>query len=176
VSKIISHPNQERPPQRRSKHRERRGPVTPNPSIERTPYGTLRVPPVAAHVERYASALEASCFASRLVREPVRGVGIVHRVAVLRVGRAAWLQPFLASGASRRAGRAIGACAARALEGEHRAGAERPAMRSATLVPVKTSGRTPRQCLFGPGSHNPSIERTVSGVLRTPPTAAHVER
>jgi hypothetical protein len=24
----------------------------PNPSIERTPYGTLRVPPVAAHVER----------------------------------------------------------------------------------------------------------------------------
>jgi hypothetical protein len=25
--------------------------VTPNPSIERTPYGTLRVPPVAAHVE-----------------------------------------------------------------------------------------------------------------------------
>jgi hypothetical protein len=26
--------------------------VTPNPSIERTPYGTLRVPPVAAHVER----------------------------------------------------------------------------------------------------------------------------
>jgi hypothetical protein len=30
--------------------------VTPNPSIERTPYGTLRVPPVAAHVERYAAA------------------------------------------------------------------------------------------------------------------------
>jgi hypothetical protein len=26
--------------------------VTANPSIERTPYGTLRVPPVAAHVER----------------------------------------------------------------------------------------------------------------------------
>jgi hypothetical protein len=26
--------------------------VRPNPSIERTPYGTLRVPPVAAHVER----------------------------------------------------------------------------------------------------------------------------
>jgi hypothetical protein len=26
--------------------------VTPNPSIERTPYGTLRVPSVAAHVER----------------------------------------------------------------------------------------------------------------------------
>jgi hypothetical protein len=30
--------------------------LTPNPSIERTPYGTLRVPPVAAHVERYAAA------------------------------------------------------------------------------------------------------------------------
>jgi hypothetical protein len=29
----------------------------PNPSIERTPYGTLRVPPVAAHVERCASRL-----------------------------------------------------------------------------------------------------------------------
>jgi hypothetical protein len=28
------------------------GDATPNPSIERTPYGTLRVPPVAAHVER----------------------------------------------------------------------------------------------------------------------------
>jgi hypothetical protein len=26
--------------------------MTANPSIERTPYGTLRVPPVAAHVER----------------------------------------------------------------------------------------------------------------------------
>jgi hypothetical protein len=26
--------------------------MTPNPSIERTPYGTLRVPAVAAHVER----------------------------------------------------------------------------------------------------------------------------
>jgi hypothetical protein len=26
-----------------------------NPSIERTPYGTLRVPAVAAHVERYAA-------------------------------------------------------------------------------------------------------------------------
>jgi hypothetical protein len=26
--------------------------LRPNPSIERTPYGTLRVPPVAAHVER----------------------------------------------------------------------------------------------------------------------------
>jgi hypothetical protein len=24
----------------------------PNPSIERTPYGMLRMPPVAAHVER----------------------------------------------------------------------------------------------------------------------------
>jgi hypothetical protein len=36
---------------------------TPNPSIERTPYGTLRVPPVAAHVERYASAAE-QCFSN----------------------------------------------------------------------------------------------------------------
>jgi hypothetical protein len=27
-------------------------PVPPNPSIERTPYGMLRMPPVAAHVER----------------------------------------------------------------------------------------------------------------------------
>jgi hypothetical protein len=27
----------------------------PNPSIERTPYGMLRMPPVAAHVERWAS-------------------------------------------------------------------------------------------------------------------------
>jgi hypothetical protein len=26
--------------------------VLPNPSIERTPYGMLRMPPVAAHVER----------------------------------------------------------------------------------------------------------------------------
>jgi hypothetical protein len=26
--------------------------VEPNPSIERTPYGMLRMPPVAAHVER----------------------------------------------------------------------------------------------------------------------------
>jgi hypothetical protein len=26
--------------------------LRPNTSIERTPYGTLRVPPVAAHVER----------------------------------------------------------------------------------------------------------------------------
>jgi hypothetical protein len=26
--------------------------MRPNPSIERTPYGTLRVPSVAAHVER----------------------------------------------------------------------------------------------------------------------------
>jgi hypothetical protein len=29
-----------------------RPPVRPNPSIERTPYGMLRMPPVAAHVER----------------------------------------------------------------------------------------------------------------------------
>jgi hypothetical protein len=28
--------------------------ATPNPTIERTPYGTLRVPSVAAHVERWA--------------------------------------------------------------------------------------------------------------------------
>jgi hypothetical protein len=34
-----------------------------NPSIERTPYGMLRMPPVAAHVERYASAQPASQFA-----------------------------------------------------------------------------------------------------------------
>jgi hypothetical protein len=26
--------------------------LAPNPSIERTPYGMLRMPPVAAHVER----------------------------------------------------------------------------------------------------------------------------
>jgi hypothetical protein len=31
-------------------------PGSHNTSIERTPYGTLRVPPVAAHVERYAAA------------------------------------------------------------------------------------------------------------------------
>jgi hypothetical protein len=30
--------------------------VRPNPSIERTPYGMLRMPPVAAHVERYAAS------------------------------------------------------------------------------------------------------------------------
>jgi hypothetical protein len=35
----------------------------PNPSIERTPYGTLRVPSVAAHVERYASAA-VRCFSN----------------------------------------------------------------------------------------------------------------
>jgi hypothetical protein len=31
--------------------------VPPNPSIERTPYGMLRMPSVAAHVERCASRL-----------------------------------------------------------------------------------------------------------------------
>jgi hypothetical protein len=30
----------------------RHGRQSPNPSIERTPYGMLRMPPVAAHVER----------------------------------------------------------------------------------------------------------------------------
>jgi hypothetical protein len=37
--------------------------VPPNPSIERTPYGMLRMPAVAAHVERCASRLveEAMC-------------------------------------------------------------------------------------------------------------------
>jgi hypothetical protein len=37
--------------------------AAPNPSIERTPYGMLRMPPVAAHVERCASLLakEAKC-------------------------------------------------------------------------------------------------------------------
>jgi hypothetical protein len=29
-----------------------RAAAPPNPSIERTPYGMLRMPPVAAHVER----------------------------------------------------------------------------------------------------------------------------
>jgi hypothetical protein len=145
-----------------------------NPSIERTSK-RLRLF-AAAHVERYASALEPLCFVPGPVHPPVRVVSVAPSVAVPRMSRRAWLLPFFASGASRVAGRASSVGAAPAVEGQRRAGAERPAVCSTAVVPVNTSGRTPRQRLFGPGSHNPSIERTVSGKLRLPPTAAHVER
>jgi hypothetical protein len=158
--------------------------VRPNPSIERTPYGMLRMPPVAAHVERYASALAAPCFVSRLVRQPVRMAGLVLGAAVPRQGHRAWLRSLFASGASRCAGRARGVRAVPAAQGERRAGAERPAVSSTAAVRVCTVGRAAPQCLFGPGSHNQSVERTnnggprlaVSPAVRAPLFAAHLQR
>jgi hypothetical protein len=44
------------------------------------------------------------------------------------------------------------------------------------VSPLPTSLETVLHLLCQTATANPSIERTVSGVLRTPPTAAHVER
>jgi hypothetical protein len=137
--------------------------VRSNPSIERTASGTLRVPPTAAHVERYASAFELPCSCARLALRSVPVVRAVLRVAVPRIGRAVWLPSFFAAGASHRVVRASRFRAARSVERRYRAGAERPASCRVTRVPVNTTARMPRVCRSTPGSHNLSFERTNNG-------------
>jgi hypothetical protein len=207
-----------------------------NPSIERTPYGTLRVPPVAAHVERYASAA-VRCFSNgRLVR------GLRARSAVPRALRMSSAPSVLARFAPRLLRRAVlfahaGSCSqvratqtprrecvlcepslastprrgrGAALRRLHRpvlartqrrsamaaqrwaCASERGftrsqnALRCASSRPWASSraGASRLSGVSGPGSHNPSIERTNNGgracavwrAVRGPLFAAHVER
>jgi hypothetical protein len=207
-----------------------------NPSIERTPHGTLRVPPVAAHVERYASAavrcfsngglvrgLRARSevpralrmrqalsvlarFAPRLVRSvvlfaqagacsQVRATQTPRRECVLRE-RSLACTPRRGSGAALR--RLHGPVLARTQRRSTTAAqswayaSERGFTRSQNALRCASSRLFASRCagasrLFGvsgPGSHNPSIERTNNGgrfcsasaAMRGPLFAAHVER
>jgi hypothetical protein len=195
--------------------------VRSNPSIERTPYGMLRMPPVAAHVERYASAavqcywnvglFSGLCaqsarwpmprvsaalsvlgpFAPRLVRglvvsaqasacsqlsatqtprresaqrerslacAPRRSSSAAqHRLRRLERARTYWRS---AKAAQSRACASVRGCL-RSQPALHRVLSQPWVSRCGGAV--RSSGAS------GPGSHNPSIERTPDG-------AAHVER
>jgi hypothetical protein len=206
-----------------------------NPSIERTPYGTLRVPPVAAHVERYASAAVYCLSNVRLfgrLRAQSAAWPVVRMSAALSVlglfaPRLVRSAALFAPGGARsqvqatqtpRRESALGeplACAPRrrshaAQRCLHAPARTRTHRRSATAAQgwagasvrglsrtqnalrcagpelwVSTSaGAMRRAGASGPGSHNPSIERTNNGgrgcaalrASRAPLFAAHVER
>jgi hypothetical protein len=179
--------------------------LQPNPSIERTPYGTLRVPPVAAHVERCASAPAFACPPPGGLS---LGVGAAHGCRPALGVASSFFGPsrsMSSPGAARRASSAYSAagsvCArhqgasrvpsntaaqcsavrsakssARSLTALHLCSAS--ARRSFTVSRMRACGAS------NPGSHNTSIERTNNGgqgsaawrASLAPLFAAHVER
>jgi hypothetical protein len=210
--------------------------LTPNPSIERTPYGMLRMPPVAAHVERYASAAE-QCFsnvglvrglraqsavpralrmsatlsvlgqfAPRLVRSAVLfahagacshvlATQTPRRECVLcepslactpRRGRGALLRRLHGPVLARTNRRSAMAAQGWAYANSRSFTRTQNALRCALPKPFASSRASASRLsgVSGPGSHNPSIERTNNGgqqlaALRAscaPLFAAHVER
>jgi hypothetical protein len=173
----------------------RSGTVRPNPSIERTPYGMLRMPPVAAHVERYAASWPRKVKSCSFCLPSAQGLrqrwavarrSVVHArtrgpsrvrsaVFVLRqrralseaaVQRAGRLHPFFAGASAFKQPRCRPSFFASWREAWARCA-------SATIAPPSLWAR-----------HNPSIERTNNGgrrlavlrASRAPLFAAHVER
>jgi hypothetical protein len=209
--------------------------VRPNPSIERTPYGMLRMPPVAAHVERYASAAEQCFFnvglvrglraqsavpralrmsatlsalgqfAPRLVRSAVlfaqasacshvQATQTPRRECVLcepslactpRRGRGARLRRLHVPVLARTNRRSAMAAPRRACANSRSFTRTQNALRYAPSRPWASSCASASRLfgVSGPGSHNPSIERTNNGgqqlavlrASRAPLFAAHVE-